>query len=177
MTSPLVCVQTRDRTGRTILSVYNDTADSERGYALAYAGPGHAVYVDPQTPPDVASKIKRLSENELVRDPWQDLSWLTTHRVVDGALVAVPGGSGMTEPELIGALTDKVAETIADADVRHGYWRDITSTPGQASPHLVRYYLRMAGAALTVLAPMVAERDKQIDQLRWHIGSLTRDGD
>ena len=68
MTEPLVYVQTQDRTGRTILSVYNDTEDAERGYVLAYAGPSYGVYVDPQCPPDVAEQIKRLSENELVQD-------------------------------------------------------------------------------------------------------------
>lgn len=91
MTTPLVYVQTRDRTGRTILSVYNDVEDCERGYVLAYAGPSHAVYVDPQCEPDVAEQVKRLSSNELVRDPWQDLGWLATHRVVSGVLEAVPG--------------------------------------------------------------------------------------
>jgi len=91
MTEPLVYVQAQDRTGRTILSVYNDTEDAERGYVLAYAGPSYGVYVDPQCPPDVAEQIKRLSENELVQDPWQDLSWRATHRYVMGALEPIPG--------------------------------------------------------------------------------------
>src|ERR1044071_6991039 len=86
----LVYVQTHDRTGRTILSVYNDADDCERGYVLAYAGPSHGVYVDPDTPPDVAEQVKRLSSNELVQDPWQDLSWLATHRVAFGVLGPIP---------------------------------------------------------------------------------------
>lgn len=86
MNAPLVYVQTHDRTGRTILSVYNDVVDAERGYVLAYAGPSHGVYVDPQAPHDVADLVKRLSSNELVQDPWQDLSWKATHHFVAGAL-------------------------------------------------------------------------------------------
>lgn len=88
---PLVYIQTHDRTGRTILSVYNDAEDAERGYVLAYAGPSHAVYVDPECDPAVASRVKALSEHELVRDPWQDLSRDATHRYVSGALEPIPG--------------------------------------------------------------------------------------
>lgn len=91
MTSPLVYIQSKDRTGRTKLSVYNDTVDAERGYVLAYAGPSHGVYVDPDTPHDVADQMKRLSSNELVKDPWQDLGWLVTHRMVDGVPEPIAG--------------------------------------------------------------------------------------
>lgn len=73
----------------------------------------------------------------------------------------------MNEQELIEQLTDKVAETIADSEMRLGYWREITDAGARS---IVLYYVRMAGFALTVLAPMIAERDTQIEQLRRQLG-------
>lgn len=91
MTGPLVYIQTRDHTDRTILSVYNDVQDAERGHVLASAGPSHAVYVAAETPHDVAEQLKRLSGHELVTDPWQDLTWLVTHHYVAGVLTPIAG--------------------------------------------------------------------------------------
>jgi hypothetical protein len=86
---PVVFIQSRDHTGRTIISVYNDEHDAERGYLLGSAGPSFAVHVEPECDVEAAAQLKRLSCNELVQDPWQDLSWLTTH-VRDGDGYVVP---------------------------------------------------------------------------------------
>lgn len=64
----------------------------------------------------------------------------------------------MTEPEVYETYTDKVAEVMADTDVRMGYWAELTApNAGAGAQHMRLYYVRLAGAALTVLAPVLAE--------------------
>ena len=73
----------------------------------------------------------------------------------------------MTEQELYDSLTVKVAEQLTDAEYRMGAWERINRADASEQERAaVLYYLRMAGAALTVLVPMIAERDTQIEQLQ-----------
>jgi len=77
----------------------------------------------------------------------------------------------VTEQELYDSLTVKVAEQLTDAEYRMGAWRKINRADASEQERAaVLYYLRMAGAALTVLVPMIAERDTQIEQLRAQLG-------
>jgi hypothetical protein len=77
----------------------------------------------------------------------------------------------VTEQELYDSLTVKVAEQLTDAEYRMGSWRKINrADASEQEQRAVLYYLRMAGAALTVLVPMIAERDTQIEQLRAQLG-------
>lgn len=78
----------------------------------------------------------------------------------------------MTEQELYDVLTDEVAKTLTDSEYRMGTWARINRVDASAQERdAVLYFLRMAGAALTVLAPMIAERDSQIDQLQLRLRS------
>jgi hypothetical protein len=89
VTDPVI-IQTRDRAGRTIISVYDDVHEAERQNPIAWAGPSQGVFVAPECDPVIGGQIKRLSENELVHDPWQDLSWLCTHtRDGDGYITPI----------------------------------------------------------------------------------------
>lgn len=77
-------MQHQDSTGRTVIEVYGDVHDAERGYLLASAGPGYACHVEPEAPHDVGELVKRLSSNELAQNPFQDLSWRCTHDIRGG---------------------------------------------------------------------------------------------
>lgn len=77
----------------------------------------------------------------------------------------------MTEQEIYDVLTDVVAKTLVDAEYRLGAWERINRADAtRVERDAVLYYLRMAGAALTVLAPMIAERDAEVEQLRHRLG-------
>jgi hypothetical protein len=80
-----VVVQRRDPTGRTILSWYEDEHEAERGRPWAWVGAGE-LHVDEETPADISRRAIGLFRCELVQDPFQDLTWLTTHHQVE------PGG-------------------------------------------------------------------------------------
>lgn len=80
--SALVVVQSRDRTGRTILSWFDDVHEAERARPIAWVGAGQ-LHVDDETPPEVSRRAINLFRDELTRDPFQDLRYLTTH-VRDG---------------------------------------------------------------------------------------------
>jgi hypothetical protein len=84
MTEPVV-IQSRDRTGRTIITWYVDEGAACAGDELAQVSPG-SLHIGVEAPADVAEKAIGLYRNELVLDPWADLSWLTTHHQVE------PGG-------------------------------------------------------------------------------------
>lgn len=84
-----VFIQTKDQHKRTIITVYDDEHEAERGYVLASAGPFHACFVDEECDYEVGRQIKRLSDNELALNPRADLSGLATHEWRGGALFAI----------------------------------------------------------------------------------------
>ena len=87
--SDLVIVQTQDHTGRTILSWYEDTTEAERHRPLAWVGSGQ-LHIDEEAPHEVRRSATDLFWGELLRDPFQDLSYKVTHtRDGDGYVVPV----------------------------------------------------------------------------------------
>lgn len=88
--SDLCVIQTRDRNQRTIVSWYEDVHEAERGRPIAYVG-ASGLWVDPEADyADVGRRATNLYNGELLRDPWQDLSYMVTHTVdSDGVIEPV----------------------------------------------------------------------------------------
>lgn len=80
--SDIVVVQSRDRTGRTIITWYPDTHEAERARPIAWVGAGQ-LHIEAEAPTDVARRATNLFRDELCRDPFQDLGYLCTHRQVE----------------------------------------------------------------------------------------------
>lgn len=81
-----VVIQTRDRNGRTIVTWYEDMHEAERGRPMAWVG-GGSVFVDEGADRDIGRSATNLFRDELLNDPWADLSHMVTHtRDSDGHL-------------------------------------------------------------------------------------------
>lgn len=63
-------------------------------------------------------------------------------------------------------LTDQLAKTMADTEVRIGYWDWLVGRDDAEATNHRQAYVRLADAALSMLAPMIAERDLEISRLR-----------
>lgn len=68
----------------------------------------------------------------------------------------------MTELEYVEHLRDRVAERMCDTENWHGNWAHLMTLEDQAALNVRRWWVRQADAALSLLAPMLAERDARL---------------
>lgn len=107
MPDDFVVVQTRDRTGRTIVSWYPDVHEAERCRPIAWVGGGQ-LHVEEEAPVDVTRRAVNLFRDELTRDPRADLSHVVTHaKDSDGyvhPIAKAPGGQGFEDARNLTAV-------------------------------------------------------------------------
>jgi hypothetical protein len=70
------------------------------------------------------------------------------------------------EHELIERLTNLVAERMCDTENGLYYWADLMSRSDERALTSRRWWARHAVSALSLLAPMLVERDEEIARLR-----------